>query len=225
MGKVFVVIAAFNEETKIAEVVRDLRKEGYEKVVVVDDGSTDRTAARAKKLKATVLQHSVNRGQGAALKTGITYALEQGAEYIVTFDADGQHDPKDIQKLLEPVQSGKVQIALGSRFLNKTSQVPFFKKLVLKGGILFTLLFSGIRLSDVHNGLRVLSRKAAENIEIRQDRMEHASEIIEEIHKKQIPFMEVPVHIRYTEYSKQHGQSPWNSVKIAGNLLWRKLTK
>ncbi|MBI1969289.1 glycosyltransferase family 2 protein [Candidatus Woesearchaeota archaeon] len=223
-GKVFIIIPAFNEGKKIGEVVASIRQEGYANLVVVDDGSKDKTAAVAAARGAIVLRHMINRGQGAALKTGIEYALQHGADIIVTFDADGQHHPQDIQHMIAPVAQGKIAVTLGSRFLGH-SEVPPIKRLILKGGILFTRIFSSIWLTDVHNGFRAFSRRAAEQIRIKQDKMEHASEIIEEIVQKNIPFQEVPVTVTYTEYSKQRGQSPWNSLKIAFNLVWRKLTR
>lgn len=227
MGKssVWVVIAAYNEAEKVGAVVAGLKREGYRNTIVVDDGSRDETAARARAAGAMVLQHALNRGQGAALKTGIDAALAMGAQQIVTFDADGQHDPREINDLLKPVQQGAVDIALGSRFLTKRSRVPFLKRVVLKGGILFTWLFSGIRLTDAHNGFRALSRSAAQRIAIHHDRMEHASEIVEEIRRKHLRFREIPVTIKYTAYSQQHGQSPLNSLRIAGNLLLRKFLR
>ncbi len=223
--EIFIVTAARNEEKQIAYVLKGLRRKGYNNIVVVDDGSADDTAAIARKGNAHVLQHVINRGQGAALRTGIDYALLHHADIIVTFDADGQHDPNEIKDMIEPIINGECQVTLGSRFLGKSPNIPWIKKIMLKGGILFTYLVSGIKLTDAHNGFRALSRSAAQMIEIRQDRMEHASEIVEEIHKKQISYKEVPVTIRYTRYSIQHGQSPFASFKIAFNLLVRKLVR
>ncbi len=222
---VWIVIAAYNEAHSIGHVVRELVKAKYKNVVVVDDGSSDDTVRIAGQHTKHVLQHTINRGQGAALKTGIDYAVQQGADIIVTFDADGQHRVEDIPAMIEPVKSGEVDVTLGSRFLAKGTEVPLFRKLVLKGGIFVVWLFYGIRLTDVHNGFRALSRHAAEQIEISMDRMEHASEILSEIRKKHLRFVEVPVIIKYTEYSKQHGQSSLNAIKIFYKMLLHKLTK
>lgn len=228
--KPFIVIAAYNEEKSIGNVVGRLTKEGYENVVVVNDGSSDGTLrvleqCAEKYSSLRVLSHLINRGQGAALKTGIDCAVEQGADIIVTFDADGQHDPKEISQLIAPIKKGEVEAVLGSRFLGKKSNIPLFKRAVLKGGILFTWLFSGKKLTDTHNGFRALSRKAAQQIQIRQDRMEHASEIIDEICKKNILFKEVPVTIIYSDYARQKGQSALNSVKIATKLILRRMMR
>ncbi len=220
---VWIVIAAFNEEHSIGSVVKELVKAGYKNVVVVDDGSKDKTSEIAKKFTKHVVRHEVNQGQGAGLRTGINYALRHGADIIVTFDADGQHRVEDIPALIKPVVDGEVDVALGSRFLKGGSDVPFFRKITLKIGILVVWLFYGIKLTDVHNGFRALSRKAAEQIEITMNRMEHASEILSEIKKKHLRYVEVPVVIKYTKYSQEHGQSSWNALKIFYKMLVHKL--
>lgn len=216
--KVYIVIAAYNEEKKISEVVEGLKKERYQNIVVVDDGSRDKTYEVAEKAGAEVLRHLVNRGQGAGLQTGIDYALKKGADAIVTFDADGQHDPRDVKRVLKPVINKEADVVFGSRFLGK-SNVPFFKKLTLKGAIFFTWIFSGVWLTDAHCGFRALSRDAAKKIRITYDKMEHASEIVDEVMTKKIKYKEVPVNVRYTEYSIRKGQSVFNSIKIATRLL------
>lgn len=222
-GKIFIVIPAYNEQSTIKGVLRSLQQNKYNNIIVVDDCSSDKTSLISKENGAMVVRHEVNRGQGAALQTGIDYALSQGADIIVMFDADGQHQAEEIKDIVKPVQQGEVEVTLGSRFLGKKSNAPFFKKIVLKGGIIFTYLTSGILLSDTHNGFRALSREAAQKIHISQDRMEHASEIIEEIHKKHIKYKEVPVTITYTDYSKKKGQSPIESLRIAFKVIFKKL--
>jgi len=223
--KTYIVIPAFNEENSIAQVIKGLKRHGYKNIVVVDDGSTDKTFQKAKAAKVQVLRHFINRGQGAALKTGIDYALSQGADIIVTFDADGQHNPAEIKNLIRPVKEGKTDVALGSRFLKKGVKVPVVRKVFLKGGIVFTRVFSGIRLTDAHNGFRAFDRKAAQKIEIKHDGMAHSSEIVDEIYTKKLRYKEVPVTITYTDYSKRRGQSNLNSSNIAFKYLIRKLSK
>lgn len=222
MNDVWVVIPAYNEERKIGEVVRAVLAHAP-KVVVVDDGSADRTFEAASSLPVDVLRHRLNRGQGAALATGIEYALRRGAGIIVTFDADGQHDPAEIASLIKPIVEGKAQVALGSRFLGPGQPIPWVRRLVLKAGILFTRVLSRIDVSDTHNGFRALSAAAARSIEITQDRMAHASEIIDQIARKKIPFVEVPVTICYSDYSRQKGQSSLNAVRIALRMILGKL--
>lgn len=215
---VFFVIPAYNEAESVGTVVRRVR-ERYPQVVVVDDGSRDQTAAAAAEAGATVLRHLLNRGQGAALKTGIDYALSRGADVIVTFDSDGQHRLEDVDALIAPVLAGECDAALGSRFLRNDSAVPFGRKLTLKLGVLFTRLVSGIQVTDTHNGLRALSRRAAQQLQIRQDRMAHASEILDEIARLKIRYTEVPTRILYTEYSRQKGQRSSAALRILWDFL------
>lgn len=221
---IFIVIAAYNEEAAIGAVVRELVPR-WPNVIVVDDGSSDGTAAEASKAGAVVLTHPINRGQGAALQTGIAYGLRAGARVIVTFDADGQHDPDDIDAMTRPILEGKAHITLGSRFLEKRDAIPAGRKLVLKAAVVFTRVTSGMVLTDTHNGFRALSREAAQMIDMRLDRMAHASEIIDQIKKTGLPYLEIPVHIRYTEYSIAKGQSSANAIRVAADYLVDKLLR
>ena len=218
---VFIVIAAYNEESSVTAVIDDLHAAGYSHLVVVDDGSSDRTAENAHKKgsEVHVLRHVINRGQGAALQTGIDYALSQGAEIIVTFDADGQHQASDIPKMMQPLMDGNADICLGSRFLDTTSNVPWIRRALLKAGVVLMYLMYGIKLTDSHNGFRAMTKESARKIRITADRMEHASEILEEVMKHHLRYVEVPVTIKYTPYSLQHGQSSWNALRIAYTMI------
>lgn len=223
-AKIFIVIAAYNEEKSIGAVLDSLNKEGYHNIVVVDDGSHDNTSSAVKMHKAHVLRHIMNRGQGAALKTGIDYALLQGADIVVTFDADGQHNPKDIKAMTEPIIKKEVDVTLGSRYLKQAkTNAPPLRRLYHKIGIMTIWFMYGIRLTDAHNGLRALSRKAASAIQIKSDRMEHASEIIDQIGKNKLSYREIPVEIIYTEYSLKHGQSSSNAFNIFFKMIFKKL--
>src|SRR5262249_33173639 len=144
-------------------------------------GSTDATSSVAIRHPVWLIKHSLNRGQGAALQTGIDFALERGAGIIVTFDADGQHSAGDVDALVRPIQEGSADVALGSRFLGRTVGLPLSRRLILKLAVLFTRIFSRISVTDTHNGLRAFSRTAAECIHITHDRMAHASEILDQI--------------------------------------------
>lgn len=192
-------------------------------LVVVDDGSSDDTYRRVAELPVHLLRHAVNLGQGAALATGIAYALSQGAQIIVTFDSDGQHSPEDIPRLVAPVASGQADVALGSRFLTGGSSVPWQRRIVLKAAIFFTVLTNRIRLTDAHNGLRAFSRSAASQIKITQNRMAHASEIISEIARLKLRYVEVPVEVRYTAYSRRKGQRAIDGLNILIELLEERL--
>jgi glycosyltransferase involved in cell wall biosynthesis len=223
-AQVYIVIAAFNEGRAIANVVSGLRRE-YCNVVVVDDGSADDTAQRAAEAGATVLRHMINRGQGAALQTGISYALRAGAQYVVTFDADGQHAQSEIPLMVGPIAAGEVDICLGSRFLGQASSMPSSRKLVLKGAVIFTRITSGLKLTDAHNGFRAFSRRAAEKLDIRLDRMAHASEIIDQVRMTELPYREIPVTIRYTDYSLAKGQRSSAAVRVALDYLIGRLLR
>jgi glycosyltransferase involved in cell wall biosynthesis len=222
--KIFFVIPAYNEEKSIGRVIDELKKTGYSNIVVIDDGSKDNTYAEAKKRKVIALKHIMNRGQGAALKTGIDCALKNGADLIVTFDSDGQHRIEDLEAMLDPVINGEVDVTLGSRFLKKVD-MPLSRRILLKGSVIIQWIFYGVKLSDAHNGYRVLSRRAAEQIRIDSDRMEHASEIVEEIVKKKIKYKEVPVEIRYTSYSMRKGEASFfGALKILFKMIIRRIS-
>ena len=221
-SSLFIVIAAFQEQTVIGDVVRALTCEGLH-VIVVDDGSVDHTGKYAQDAGATVLRHLINRGQGAALQTGISYSLKQNAQYIVTFDADGQHDINDLPAMLDPILTGRAAFTLGSRFLGNSSEVPAFRKLILKAAVLFTRLFSQVQLTDAHNGFRVMNAESAQHIDIQLDRMAHASEIIDQLCHSGLPFEEVPITIRYTEYTLAKGQRSSNAIRVAADYLFNKL--
>ncbi len=215
---VWIVVAAYGEGPRLRRALEPLCAR-WSNVVVVDDGSLDDTFEEAMGLPVWVLRHPVNCGQGAALQTGIDFALARGAQVIVTFDADGQHDPADVEKLVAPVLAGEVQVALGSRFLGEAVDMPASRRLVLKLGVLFTRVFSRIAVTDTHNGLRALSRDAARKIRIQQDRMAHASDLLDQVHVHRLSYREVPVTIRYTSDSLEKGQGNWNAFRIVGQLI------
>lgn len=218
----FVIVPAFNEGRAIEAVVREIRAV-FPNVIVVNDGSRDDTGAIARRCATYTLTHLINRGQGAAIQTGIDFALLKNAAYVVTFDADGQHCVDDVPRLLRPILEGECDIAIGSRFLGEATDLPMTRRLVLQAAVLFTRVVNGVRLTDAHNGLRAFSRRAAEKIHIRQDRMAHASEIIDRIKETGLAFKEVPVRIRYTAYSMAKGQSSRGAFRIVFHYLVGKM--
>lgn len=222
--RIFIVIPAFNEAPSVSDVVRSVRAQ-FEHVVVVDDGSSDGTGEKAREAGAALVTHLINRGQGAALKTGIDYAVQCGADVVVTFDADGQHHSDDIDALVAPIVEGAYDVVLGSRFLRRDNSVPLIRKLVLKLAVLFTWLLSGIKLTDAHNGLRAFSRSAAAQIRIVQDRMAHASEIVDEIGRHRLRYKEVPVRVFYTEYSLRKGQPSAAAFRVMIDFILGKLQR
>jgi polyprenyl-phospho-N-acetylgalactosaminyl synthase len=221
---IYIIVPAYNEGSVIEQTIRPLLSLGYH-IVVIDDGSTDDTYEQACQLSVCVLRHPINLGQGAALRTGTDFAIQQGAQAIVHFDADGQHPPERIHDLLAPILNKEAQIVLGSRFLDSehSKEIPTLKKWVLKLGVSFTGITSGVWLTDTHNGLRALSREGALAIRITEPRMAHASEIVTLIGKHKLTYREVPTHIRYTEYAQQKGQSIFNAFNIVIDLLLRKV--
>jgi glycosyltransferase involved in cell wall biosynthesis len=217
----WVVLPAYDEHAVVAEVVRALRTV-FPNVVCVDDGSRDDSARRAREAGAVVLSHPLNLGQGAALQTGLTYALgDERARFFVTFDADGQHQVSDAVALVERLRAGDVDVVFGSRFIDRRSHPGAVKTLVLRTAAVYSRAVTGVRLTDAHNGLRAFNRKAAEALEIRQARMAHATEIITQVRQRRLRYAELPVHVLYTDYSRSKGQSLLNSVNIVVDLMFR----
>jgi glycosyltransferase involved in cell wall biosynthesis len=208
----YVVIAAFNEAQVVRSVVGEVAAHGYS-VVVVDDGSRDDTAARARMPGVTVLRHAINLGQGAALQTGIEYAMRRGAHHIVTFDADGQHSVEDIPELVAALASHDV--ALGSRFLGKdVVGASRRRKLLLRTATTMSNRLSGMTLTDAHCGLRAFRASAAPALRLTHDRMAHASELLRKIHTSGLRVVEVPVTVKYTEHSLRKGQGGLHAIRI-----------
>lgn len=217
----WLVVPLYNEGPVVAQVIREARKT-FPNVVCVDDGSTDDSADLADSAGAYVVRHPINLGQGAALQTGIDYVLHYtDAKYLVTFDADGQHRAEDAAAMIDRAEADDLAIVYGSRFLEGGVDIGFAKRLVLRTAAMVTRWQTGLRLTDAHNGLRLLRRDAAASVQMTQDRMAHASEIISQLSKTDFAWAEMPVHIDYTEYSRQKGQSLLNSVNILIDLVLR----
>lgn len=226
--QIFFVIPSYNEDLNIVlSVLNDLYSNDYTNIVFVDDGSVKgKLSSLIPKFKKNtiLLEHIINRGQGAALKTGIDFCLKnKNMKYIVTFDSDGQHRISDLPKFIDILEKDKCDIALGSRFLRKESikKTPFKKRVLLKGALMVTLFLSSIQLTDTHNGYRVMNKKAASLIDISMDGFDHASEILDEISKKAISYKEIPTIIDYTDYSKEKGQKFSNSLIILLRMIFK----
>lgn len=216
---IFIIIPAYNEGKSIRLVVKSLLAAGYKDVLVVDDGSTDDTAMQARQSGALVVSHVMNLGQGAALQTGMTVAYDKRASIAIHFDADGQHRVEDIGSFIEKINEG-YDVVLGSRFLAKKSVVPLTKKwLILKPAIWVNWLFTGVKLTDAHNGFRAMNRTALKHIQLYQNRMAHATEITAEISRHKLKYTEVPVEIVYHEY----GQNMLGGIKIIIDLIKQKI--
>jgi len=217
----WVVVPLYNEAEVIGDVIAGLR-ERFSHVLCVDDGSTDNSVALAQASGARVIRHPMNLGQGAALQTGFDYVSAQpGATHVITFDADGQHLVRDAVEMLELAQRKRISIIFGSRFLDKRTKPGKRKRIVLKVAVLMTRAITGLRLTDAHNGLRVLSMEAIGKIRLEQNGMSHATEIVHQLAKAKLSWQEYPVEVLYTAYSKQKGQSLLNSINILIDLLVR----
>lgn len=213
-----VVVPAYREAAVIADVVAVLRPH-FGEVVVVDDGSRDSTGDVAAAAGATVLRHPVNLGQGAALQTGFEYAVSRPwVTHVLTFDADGQHDVEDALAAVELAVSSGVDLVLGSRFLDPGARVPSLRRAVLRAGVVFSRWTTGLDLTDTHNGLRVLSRRAASSLRLRHHGMAHASEILEIAGREGWTYREISARVVYSDYSLAKGQSSLNAVNVLLDL-------
>lgn len=215
---VWVVIAAYQEGAVIRDVVAEIVAAGWS-VVVVDDGSRDNTAERARLPGVHVLRHRINLGQGAALQTGIDYALRRGAEVLVTFDADGQHRPEDIAVLVDALVDAEV--VLGSRFLGSIEGGDLGRRAMLRAARFVSNRLSGTKLTDSHCGLRAFRASIAPKLRITQERMAHASELLTKIASSGARVVEVPITVRYTAHSKRKGQGSLQAVRILFDYFFR----
>ncbi|MEK7556497.1 MAG: glycosyltransferase family 2 protein [Patescibacteria group bacterium] len=195
---VSIVIPAYNEAKNLGRVISDVRAAGWNDILVVDDGSTDDTSEVARQQKVDIISLEHNSGQGKALQSGIEHLKNnQNPDIIVTFDADGQHRPEDVKSLIQALEKGNIDAALGSRFLENSSQIPFFKKALLKCAVFYTRWTTGLNITDTHNGLRALTRKAYQTINLTWPRRAHASQILHQIARAKLRYVEVPVTILY----------------------------
>lgn len=222
--KVYCIIPAWNEvarrsEFVLPQVINDLQGK-VDKIVIVEDGSDDATYELSKNLQADILRHAVNRGQGAALKTGTEYALDQGADIIVHFDADGQFRTEDIERVVQPIREGRADIVFGSRFIDNTTVMPYMKeKLIMPLARLVNRLFFKIKTSDPQSGFRALSRRAAQEIQWQQDAMAHCSEILILTHRSGLPIIEVPITVLYPDFGQRFG----GGLKILRDMFISKM--
>ena len=224
--KIVIVIPAFNESRVIFEVLKALprRLKGVSSVdiVVIDDGSLDTTFKEAKKAGVNIVRHSLNRGLGAAIKTGFSWAREQNADIVVTFDADGQHDPADIPKLINPIIFKKADLVIGSRFRSK-QRIPTDRLFINWFANFATFILYGVYCSDSQSGMRAFSQKAINLIDFKADRMEFSSEILLEAKRNKLKVAEIPIKAVYTNYSRLKGQKNLNAIPVFARFLIRLL--
>ncbi len=216
-----IVVPVYREATVIGSVINEL-KASFANIFVVDDGSPDGSGDIARQHGARVIVHPLNFGQGAALQTGIEAALaDPTIKYIVTFDGDGQHSVADSVAMVDRLRAGDVDVVFGSRFLDERTELTAAKRLVLRAAVGYTNMTTGLKLTDAHNGLRAFTREVAQHIDLKHDGMAHATEIVQQISDGNYRFVELPVHILYTDYSRAKGQSLWNSINILFDLIVR----
>lgn len=221
----WLIVPCYNEGQVIQEVLASAR-ETFPNIVAVNDGSRDNSAQAIHAAGAHLVNHPVNLGQGAAIQTGVEYARAQpGAKYFVTFDADGQHQVKDVKHMIHRLRTEPIDIVVGTRFAGQEdTQVPWIKRVVLKTVVFLSPRTRRLGLTDAHNGLRAFNAKVAGEMNIRMNGMSHASEIVTMIDEHGWRVAEEPVDILYTEYSMSKGQSLINGVNIlADGIVARRL--
>lgn len=216
---VWVVMPAYNEESSIGEVIDGLHRQGFSQLIVVDDGSKDQTGRIARSKGAEVVTHDRNRGLGSALRTGFREARNKNAEIVVTFDSDGQHDPKAIPKLLDALNDSN--LAIGIRYRSK---MPWNKRLGNSILDVITRLFGG-PLTDSQSGFRALDRVALKNIRIRSNLYEVSSEILIQAREKNLKIKGVPIQGIFTEYSEASGTTIASGIRIFLNLFKQKIER
>jgi len=220
--KIYIIIPAYNEETVIQNVVAETQNSGYENIIVIDDGSSDNTYKKAGEIEnITALKHKINRGKGAAAKTGIEAAKLLEADIIVTMDGDGQHNPENIKNLINPIINEDFDVILGSRLINPKG-MPFYKIIHNEIANIITWYLYGLWVTDSQSGFRAYSANAFNVINTKADRYEYESEIIRQIYLNKLKFKEVPIKAVYTDYSKgkAHKQGLINGLKTLYKMLW-----
>jgi len=214
---VYAIIAAKNEEKNIGKVVKESGK--YSSVIVVDDGSADKTSSLAEKNGAIVLRHIVNLGKGAALKTGCEYALSHGASVIIFLDADGQHEPKEIPRFLEKLRDS--DIVFGQR--THKEKMPF----ILKFGNWFIYRMSrmlfGIDIVDTQGGYRAFRASVYPKIRWQSSGYSVESEIVANVGKRRLKYSTLPISTIYSDRYK--GTTVIDGVRIVMNMIWWRMSR
>lgn len=215
--KLVIIIPALNEPKVIFKVLKSLPRKIKDvdqiSILVIDDGSTDNTSSEAKKANVYIAKHAINRGLGAAIKTGMEFAKKHNADIAVTFDSDGQHNPNDIERIIQPIITKKADVVIGSRF-KKNQNIPLDRLIINWMANLVTFVLYGAFSTDSQSGLRAFSKKALRLIEFQSERMEFSSEILLETKRNNLKFKEVPIDAIYTKYSRQKGQKNINAVPV-----------
>ena len=220
MGKIFIIVPAYNEAQMIGEILRVFKKIESVQLIVVDDGSTDNTYKIASGQADYVLRHIINRGKGAAVRTGIEAAKIQGAEYVVTADSDGQHAADDIRNIINCAKKEKYDVVLGYRDLSSLT-MPFARRVANRFANFFTWIIYGIKVKDSQCGLRCYGSQAINRILTVRDKYEYDTEVLREISRHKLRFAQVPIETRYSNYSQQkkHKQTFSNGLKMFFRMI------
>jgi len=223
--KTIIVIPAYNEEQMITSVVHNVIKHGYSRVIVVDDGSSDNTYQAASNAGAHVISHRINRGKGAATKTGIEAAKMLNADIVVTIDGDGQHSPADIARVTQPILSNSCDVVLGTR-RKSTKQMPIPRIFTNQIANFVTWSFYGLWVSDSQSGFRAFSRLSLDFINTTADAYDYESEVVKEIKHHHLIYKEVPINVHYTDYSmsKPHRQDVSNGLKTLYKIFLKSIS-
>ena len=220
--KIWIFLPAFNEATIIKNVIKDIKTIGYQNIVVINDGSTDKTVEIAKKEKVKVISLSINQGVGVAIRTGIAFAKRKNFEIIVFLDADGQHHPQDIDNLVHAMNNQNADVVIGSRFINKKSNIPKSRIVFNKIANIFTH-FGKATVTDSQSGFRLLTKKAINSLNLELDGYGTCTEMVWEVNKYHLKLVETPINVNYTTYSKSKGQNLWKGIQTAFYLIKNRL--
>lgn len=227
MSEVFVIVPFYNEDLEVLKTSVSGLLNHFENIVLINDGGPEQMITKLDQFPVYYLRHAINLGQGAALQTGMEFALENGATIIVHFDADGQHDPQDAVLMVEQLKNENLDVVLGSRFLKKehSAMVPLIRRILIKTGIFINFIFTGLWMTDAHHGLRVVHKRMAENICFRENKQLHATEILSIIKNNKFSYKEHPAKVSYTTYSIKKGQNNLQFVNILKDLIISRFIK
>ena len=217
---IHIMIPAYNEGTVLREVIESIHQHGFDKVIVVDDGSHDQTAEVARQAGARVIRHLVNRGAGAAVQTAISLAREQDWPYVVFMDGDGQHSPEDIFKMTAKMEESNCDLVIGSRFLKIDGKIPWTRIVFNYIANIMTNIFCKKRYTDSQSGLRLLNRNAIQKINLEIDRFGFCSEMLISAESQGLEIGEAHAQIKYSAYSINKGQDFQIGITTALNFLW-----
>lgn len=218
------VVRMYNESRVLGSVLAGLQSI-VDEVICIDDGSTDGSADIARALGATVVRHTVNLGGGAAMRTGVDYALrETSHSFVVNFDADGQHRAVDARRMLQIARHTGTDVVLGTRDFDERS-MPWPRRVLLRAALCYSRRTTGLALTDTHNGLRVFNRRALAAIRLTQSGMAYATELETSIATAGLSWLEVPVSIVYDAYTLEKGQSNFNAINIVYDLCLARLRR